>query len=71
MPGANWQNQLMLQYSSRTKTPWQIDHEVGNLESDLLSPDPAFSYLRYDVLLNDDSLDNLGLCSPAKVDVAA
>ena len=71
MPGANWQNQFMLQYLSRTKTLWQIDQEGGNLESDLHAPDPALSYLRDDVLLNDDSLDNLGLCSPAKVDVAA
>jgi len=34
-------------------------------------PTRRLATFAYDGLLDDDSLDNLGLCSPAKVDVAA
>ena len=58
---ASWQNQLLLQYLSRTQTPWLIDREVGDLNSDLLTSQPALSYLRYDVWLEDYALQELGL----------
>jgi len=61
MEDASWQNQLILQYLSKTQTPWRIDDEVGDLSSDLLATEPALSYLRYDVKLNPDSLRELGL----------
>jgi predicted acylesterase/phospholipase RssA len=32
MDDANWQNQLLLQYLSRTATPWEIDGEVPALQ---------------------------------------
>ena len=60
---ANWQKQLLLQYLSSTPTPWEIDREVGNLSSDLLTQQPALSYLRYDVWLEANALNALGLAS--------
>ena len=36
MEDATWHNQLLLQYLSRTQTPWTIDSEVGDLAADLL-----------------------------------
>jgi predicted acylesterase/phospholipase RssA len=63
MEDASWQNQLLLQYLSRTKTPWMIDREVGDLSTDLLTPEPALSYLRYNVWLDENGLNGLGLTS--------
>jgi patatin-like phospholipase/acyl hydrolase len=57
----NWQNQLMLQYMSRTRTPWEIDGEVGGLEPDLLGGEPALTYLRYNAWLEEESLWHLSL----------
>lgn len=61
MEDATWQNQLLLQYLSRTPTAWEIDREVGDLASDLLTPQPALSYLRYNVWLEAHGLQELGL----------
>ena len=61
MEDATWQNQLLLQYLSRTQTPWSIDSEVGDLASDLLTPEPALSYLRYNVWLEEKELREMGL----------
>ena len=61
MEDSTWQNQLLLQYFSRTQTPWNIDSEVGDLASDLLTPEPALSYLRYNVWLEEQALRDLGL----------
>jgi uncharacterized protein len=61
MDDATWQNQLILHYLSRSATPWTIDLEVGDLSDDLLTPEPALTYLRYNVLLETASLTALGL----------
>lgn len=61
MDDASWQNQLLLQYISRTPTPWVIDREVGNLAADLLGPAPALTYLRYNAWLERAGLEKLGL----------
>jgi patatin-like phospholipase/acyl hydrolase len=61
MNDANKQNQLLLQYLSRTPTPWTVDGEVGNLADDLLTPEPALTYLRYNVQLETNPLNSLGL----------
>lgn len=58
---ASWQNQLLLQYLSRTQTPWLIDEAVGDLNSDLLTSPPALTYLRYNVWLEDHALQELAL----------
>ena len=57
----NWQNQVMLQYLSRTATAWPIDSEIGALEGDVLGGEPALTYLRYNAWLEEDSLRSLGL----------
>ena len=66
MEDADWQNQLLLQYMSRSKTPWKIDSEVNDLASDLLTPEPVLSYLRYNVWLEDQALRELGLTEQAQ-----
>jgi hypothetical protein len=53
--------QLMLQYLSRSATAVKIDGEVGTLEDDLLTSEPALTYLRYNVAIDEESLDALGL----------
>lgn len=55
-----WQTQLLLQYLSRSKTPWPIDAEVGDLSDDLLGPAPALEYVRYDAILEAEALSALG-----------
>ena len=57
---AGRQTQLILQYLSRSATPWEVDREAGNLSLDLLTPEPALSYLRYDVRLNPEEMKRLG-----------
>ncbi len=61
MDDANWQGQLLLQYLSRTETPWHFDDELGDLAADLMTSEAAFRYLRYDVWLEADTLEELGL----------
>jgi len=58
---ASIQNQLMLQWLSRSPTAVNIDMEVGDLSGDLLSPEPLLHYLRYNVRLEADELCELGL----------
>jgi predicted acylesterase/phospholipase RssA len=60
MEDADWQNQLLLQYLSHSKTSWEIDMEVGDLSSDLLTPEPALTYLRYNIRLEADAMKSLG-----------
>jgi predicted acylesterase/phospholipase RssA len=61
MSDALWQNQLLLQYLSRSPTPWHIDSEVGDLSDDLLVHEPALWYVRYDAPLDADGLADIGL----------
>lgn len=63
MDDASWQNQLLLQYMSRTPTPWVIDREVGDLAGDVLGGQPAMTYLRYNAWLESAALEKLGLNS--------
>ncbi len=60
-----WLNQLLLQAFSDTKTPWEIDAEVGDLSGDLLTREPLLTYLRYDVELDKPGLDELNLAELA------
>ena len=59
MDDASWQNQLILQCLSRSKTPWEIDRE--SLAGTLLTPEPLLTYLRYNARLEEDALQELGL----------
>jgi uncharacterized protein len=54
-------NKLFLQYLSKSPTAAVIDREVGDLSHDLLGGRAALSYLRYDVALEREALDGLGL----------
>ena len=65
MDDATWQNQLILQYLSRSVTPWPIDIEAGDLSGDLLTPEPVLTYLRYNVRLEKASLIDLELADLA------
>lgn len=60
MMDASRQNELMLQWMSKSKTPRYFDMEIGDLNDDLLTPEPLLSYLRYNVLLESDYLEKLG-----------
>lgn len=51
MDDATYQNQLILQYLSKSPTAIEIDSEVGDLDGDLLTPQPALHYLRYQAYL--------------------
>lgn len=52
MQDANWLGQAVLQWMSRSPTPWEIDAEVGDLSADVLGGGPAMmSYLRYELAL--------------------
>ena len=57
---SSW-NQLLLQALSRSPTSRVIDDEVGDLARDLLVPEPALSYLRYDAVLNASTAADIGL----------
>ncbi len=59
MDDASWQNQLLLQCLSRSKTPWEIDREVGT--GTLLTSAPLLTYMRYNARLEADALRELGL----------
>ena len=61
MEDADWQNQLLLQYLSRSPTAWNIDSIVGDLEADLLTAEPALAYIRYNVRLEEQALQDLEL----------
>jgi patatin-like phospholipase/acyl hydrolase len=66
MEDANYLNQMMLQYLSESPTARVIDGEVGDLSGDLLHGKAALSYVRYNVLLEQDHLKDLGLSYPSK-----
>lgn len=69
MEDANFFNQTMLQYLSSSPTAISIDREVGTLDNDLLTREPALHYLRYNVVLSQEVLKSLGLeLSDEKVD---
>lgn len=53
---ASWQNQLILQWMSRSPTAVMIDREIGDLRDDLIGPSPLLSYVRYNVELDQAPL---------------
>jgi len=65
MQDANWHNQMLLQWLSRSPTAAVIDREIGDLSADLLTPEPALSYLRYNATLEPEALRELGLAQLA------
>lgn len=52
MADADWLGQTVLQWLSRSPTPWVIDREVGDLKDDMLGGQEFLTYLRYNVLFD-------------------
>ena len=61
MEDANYMNQTILQYLSNSPTAREIDSEILDLKEDLLTSKPALHYIRYNVLLEENELNGLGL----------
>lgn len=65
MQDASWQNQMILQWLSKSPTRWHIDMEIGDMEGDLLSvkehQDGLLHYLRYNTMLDVEHLNELNL----------
>jgi uncharacterized protein len=59
MQDASWHNQSILQWLSRSPTAQNIDMQLGNMEHDLLTPEPMLSYLRYNCMISKENLDKL------------
>jgi hypothetical protein len=61
MHDASKQNELILQYLSRSPTARSIDYEVGTLDRDLLGGVPHLSYIRYNAVLDTSDLGSVGV----------
>jgi patatin-like phospholipase/acyl hydrolase len=61
MEDANSLNQMVLQYLSNSPTAVHIDNEIGDLSDDVLTDKPALHYLRYNVMLEENELNGLGM----------
>lgn len=63
MQDASWQNQIILQWLSKSPTACVIDGEIGNMNEDLITEavnnEGLLSYLRYNFLLDTDTLNEL------------
>ncbi|HRO08616.1 MAG TPA: patatin-like phospholipase family protein [Saprospiraceae bacterium] len=57
---ANYYNQLIMQILSNSPTAKEIDSEVGNLQYDTVHGKHMLSYLRYDLVFENDYLHSLG-----------
>jgi len=60
MEDATYQNQLLLQYLSKSPTAIEIDSEIGDLRGDLLTPEPMLHYLRYQAYLEQPKTNRDG-----------
>ena len=61
MQDASWQNQIVLQWLSNSKTAISIDGEIEKLDGDLLGGKPLINYLRYNFPITENTLNGLGL----------
>jgi uncharacterized protein len=63
MQDASWQNQIILQWLSKSPTACVIDGEIGNMNEDLITEavndEGLLSYLRYNFLLDTETLNEL------------
>jgi hypothetical protein len=66
MKDAGDQNELLLQYLSKSPTARQINWEVGDLSNDLLGGQPQLSYVRYNAVLEEDTLSQVGITTTAR-----
>lgn len=61
MEDANYMNQTILQFLSNSPTARMIDSEILDLKNDLITDKPALHYVRYNVLIEENELNGLGL----------
>lgn len=54
-------NELRMQVMSESSTAREIDGEVGDLSGDLLATEPLMTCKRYNLRLEDDELQHLGV----------
>lgn len=63
MQDASWQNQMLLQWFSNSPTAWEIDQEIGKLDTDFIGSTKKgkglISYLRYNVWLDATTIGPL------------
>jgi hypothetical protein len=63
MQDASWHNQLILQWISNSPTAVEIDGEIGTLGNDLIGKsgkgNNLISYLRYNIWIDEETLDPL------------
>lgn len=62
-------NHLMLQYMSDSPTNSVIDAQIGDMSGDFLTDKPLLHYLRYNVTLEKNELQALGLTAAKGFDV--
>lgn len=61
MQDASWQNQVLLQWLSKSPTAAHIDLEMENLKDEFLFEKPLLNYLRFNVSLSERILNSLEL----------
>jgi len=59
MQDASWQNQVLLQWISKSPTADSLDGEIEDLKDDLLGNNPLISYLRYNFCITCNNLNTL------------
>jgi len=59
MQDASWQNQVLLQWISKSPTADSLDGEIEDLKDDLLGSNPLISYLRYNFCITCNNLNTL------------
>jgi hypothetical protein len=59
MQDASWQNQVLLQWISKSPTADILDMEIGDLHNDYMGSNPLISYLRYNFCINCANLNAL------------
>ena len=59
MQDASWQNQVLLQWISKSPTADCLDMEIDDLKDDLLGSNALISYLRYNFCITQENLNAL------------
>lgn len=59
MQDASWQNQIILQWLSKSPTAVVIDREIGDLKKDLIGGEELLKYLRYNYPFTQNDLNAL------------
>ena len=61
MKDATEQNQYLMQYFANSRIPQKINDEAGDLSQDLITEAPLLDYCRYNISLNQITLNDLGI----------